>query len=60
MVAFFIKRFLLRIGFSEEGAEAVSAWLAKQLDRERKEMTPEEKQEAEKAWHDRTTPPLNS
>lgn len=56
MVHFFIKRFLLRIGFSEEGAEAVSAWLAKQFGKERKPMTTEELHKAQLETMERRTP----
>lgn len=59
MIQSFIKRFLLRIGMTEEQAEAVSAWLASLFNNAKlppRPMTPDE----ERAWHDRTTPPSNS
>jgi hypothetical protein len=55
----FIKRFLLRIGMTDEQAEAVSAWLASLFDKAElgpRPMTPDEERE----HFDRKTPPLNS
>lgn len=59
MIQVFIKRFLLKIGMTDEQAEAVSAWLASLFGSGKlgpRPMTPDE----ERAWHDRTTPPTNS
>jgi hypothetical protein len=60
MVKTLIKRALRRIGFSEEGAEAVAAWAepyVSWLIFGKQEKTPKEIEDAE---FERKTPPLNS